>query len=117
MLIYFNIQLKSYELSKTLFKLNIVLKNYLLKQLMSSDITKEDFINLGIHSSDPRFENVDEDNFTGNNFTSKYLKGQLSVNNWDELKLIIEQIYNEVKDDNKGDVASYIPELAEVDDE
>ena len=102
---------------KILFILNIVLKNYLLKQLMSSDITKEDFINLGIHSTDPRFKNVDEDNFPGNNFTSKYLKGQLSVNNWDELKIIIEQIYNEVKEDNKGDVASYIPELAEIDDE
>jgi len=82
---------------------------------MSSDITKEDLINLGIHSKDPRFQ--DTDILTDNNFTSKYLKGQLSVNNWDEIKKIIEEIYNEVKSDNKGDVASYIPELAEVDDE
>ena len=37
---------------------------------MSSDITKEDLINLGIHSKDPRFQ--DTDILTDNNFTSKY---------------------------------------------
>ena len=80
--------------------------------IMSEEITKEELVNLGIHPKDPRFKNLDN-----NNFIYKYLKGQLAINNWKELTDIITQIYNEVKYDNKGEVATYIPELADVDDE
>ena len=86
---------------------------------MSSEITKDDLINLGIHKEDPRFKDFfnSENSELKNNFISKYLKGQLSVNNWNEIKKIIIDIYNEVKADNQGDVADYIPELADVNDE
>lgn len=81
-------------------------------------ITKEELFKLGINKNDPRFKNFfnEKKDTVKNNFISKYLKGQLSVHNWEEIKKIIEEIYNEVKDDNIGDVADYIPELADVDD-
>ena len=84
--------------------------------LMSVEITKQELVNLGVHNNDPRFKNFFSELNSNNNFISKYLKGQLSVNNWEEIKKIITEIYHEVKDDNKGDVATYIPELADVDD-
>jgi len=85
---------------------------------MSNNISKDDLIKLGIHENDPRFKKFfdNEDILLKNNFISKYSKGQLSVHNWEEIKKIIKEIYNEVKDDNIGDVADYIPELADVDD-
>lgn len=86
---------------------------------MSIDISKEELLELGIHDEDPRFKKYFSENKSSikNNFTSKYMKGQLSVHNWKEIKKIIEDIYQEVKVDNQGDVADYIPELAEVDDD
>ena len=86
---------------------------------MSIDITEEELRDLGIHKEDPRFKKFfsGEDTFVKNNFISKYSKGQLSVHNWQEIKQIIEEIYEEVKPDNQGNVANYIPELAEVNDE
>ena len=86
---------------------------------MSKEITKDELIDLGIHQDDPRFKDFfDQINFIpNNNFISKYLKGQLAVNNWQQIKNIINEVYNEVKKDNNGEVANYIPELAEVDDE
>ena len=86
---------------------------------MSIDITKEELREQGIHDEDPRFESFfsGKDTIVKNNFISKYSKGQLSVHNWKEIKQIIEEIYEEVKPDNQGNVADYIPELAEVNDE
>ena len=82
---------------------------------MSVEITMEELKKLGIHNLDPRFENF-KSNVTKNNFVSKYMKGQLAVNKWDEIKSIIQEIYDEIKEDNQGNVATYIPELADVDD-
>lgn len=86
---------------------------------MSKEITKDELIDLGIHQDDPRFKDFfDQINFIpNNNFISKYLKGQLAVNNWQQIKNIINEVYDDVKKDNNGEVANYIPELAEVDDE
>ena len=79
---------------------------------MSESFNIEELHDLGIHNLDPRFK----ENSGNNSFTSKYNKGQLAIHNWEELKKIVENIYNEVKQDNQGDVADYIPELASVDD-
>jgi glutaminase len=86
---------------------------------MSINITEDELLKLGIHEQDPRFKSFfsGENTSVKNNFVSKYLKGQLSVHNWNEIKKIIEEIYQEVKADNQGNVADYIPELAEVNDE
>jgi glutaminase len=71
---------------------------------------------LGIHPRDPRFMLIDKDKSIQNNFMTKLEKGQLEINNWKEITDLITDIYNEVKEDNKGDVADYIPQLANVDD-
>lgn len=88
---------------------------------MSMDISVNDLKSLGINHKDPRFKSFfneeSENNIENNSFINKYLKGQLSVNNWNNIKDIIKNIFDEVKLDNKGDVASYIPELADVDNE
>ena len=85
------------------------------------NITVEDLINIGIHKMDPRFKNIFETNSINsedsNNFLTKYDNGQLEVNNWSEITKIIKDIYNQVKNDNKGNVADYIPQLASVDSE
>ena len=48
---------------------------------------------------------------------SKLSKGKLEINNWDEIKEILTDTYNKVRNDNKGNVANYIPQLKNVDDE
>ena len=66
---------------------------------------------LGIHKKDIRF--LKNDN---NSFTQKYNNGMLDIENFSELKKIITEIYNEVYTDNQGDVADYIPQLKNVDE-
>lgn len=85
---------------------------------MSVEITKNDLDQLGIDNNDPRFKNYfsNLNKSKKNNFISKYIKGQLSVNNWEKIKEIITEIYNEIKKENAGNIATYIPELADVDD-
>lgn len=47
-------------------------------------------------------------------FLKKVLTGQLTVPNWLDFVQDIEDIYDEVKGTDSGDVASYIPQLAKV---
>ena len=67
----------------------------------------------GIHRKDPRFSGEDKNN----SFLSKHKTGTLKINNWIEFTNIIKEIFNEVKQDNSGNVADYIPQLANVNDE
>uniref|UniRef100_A0A6C0J0R6 glutaminase n=1 Tax=viral metagenome TaxID=1070528 RepID=A0A6C0J0R6_9ZZZZ len=73
----------------------------------------EELSGLGIHKHDLRFK----DNIENNAFIDKYNKGLLEVTNFKDLKNIIEEIYNVVKPNNQGDVADYIPQLKNVNDE
>lgn len=68
---------------------------------------------LGIHRKDPRFLN----NNDTNNFISKYESGRLKIHDWIDFTKKIIEIFGEVKNDNQGDVADYIPQLANVNDE
>ena len=72
-----------------------------------------EYSNLGIHKKDIRFKNNQENN----SFIEKNKNGLLDVSNFDELKEIMNEVYNEVKSDNEGKVADYIPQLKNVDDE
>lgn len=69
-----------------------------------------DYSKIGIHSKDLRFKENSE-----NSFTKKFNDGLLEIVNFDKLKKICYEVFNEVKKDNIGDVASYIPQLANVD--
>lgn len=76
--------------------------------------TKEKY---GIHRKDPRFNNLDnytENDTENNSFLSKYNSGSLKINDWKEFTKLITEIFEEVKLDNKGNVADYIPQLANV---
>ena len=66
---------------------------------------------LGIHKNDPRFAK------DSNEFVKKYNDGTLEINNWSEITTAITEIYNATKESNKGNVASYIPQLAKIDPE
>ena len=66
---------------------------------------------LGIHEKDPRFANAEND------FTAKRDTGLLSIGDWKALTKKIEKIYDEVRPDNIGHVADYIPQLAHADEE
>ena len=68
---------------------------------------------LGIHRKDPRFKK-DEQN---NSFKTKYDSGTLKIHNWKNFTDKVTEIFNEVKQDNQGKAADYIPQLANVDDE
>jgi len=68
---------------------------------------------IGIHPKDIRFK----DNKICNIFKNKYENGLLEIANFEKLKDIINEIYLEVKDDNQGNVADYIPQLKKVDSE
>lgn len=65
----------------------------------------------GIHPNDIRFVN---DNI--NDFIQKSNNGILEICKFNELKEIINCIYEEVKKDNIGNVADYIPQLKNVND-
>ena len=62
--------------------------------------------NLGIHKNDPRFKN------DKNSFKDKLSKGNLVINDWIKIKNIVSEIYEEIKNDNEGELAKYIPQLA-----
>jgi glutaminase len=68
---------------------------------------------LDIHPKDIRFLNNNKCNI----FQDKYDNGCLQVSNFDKLKKIITDIYNEIKLDNSGEVADYIPQLKNVNSE
>ena len=68
---------------------------------------------IGIHPKDIRFK----DNKTCNIFNNKYDNGLIEIANFEKLKNILNEIYLEVKDDNQGNVADYIPQLKKVDSE
>lgn len=68
---------------------------------------------LGIHRKDPRFKK-DEHN---NSFKTKYDSGTLKIHNWKNFTDKVTEIFNQVKQDNQGKAADYIPQLANVDDE
>jgi glutaminase len=68
---------------------------------------------LGIHRKDPRFKNCN--NGDKNSFTSKLESGQLRIQNWEEIKTVIKEVYELVNPDNNGNVADYIPQLAKKD--
>ena len=68
---------------------------------------------LGIHRKDPRFKNCN--NGDKNSFTSKLESGQLRIQNWEEIKTVIKEVYELVNPDNSGSVADYIPQLAKKD--
>ena len=73
-----------------------------------NNITIEKLRNLGIHEKDPRFPKDNNNENIQNNFMSKLDKGKLEINNWAEIKEILTDTYNEVRDNNKGYVADYI---------
>ena len=52
-----------------------------------------------------------------NDFTAKRDTGLLSIGDWKTLTKKIEKIYDEVRPDNIGHVADYIPQLAHADEE
>lgn len=68
---------------------------------------------LGIHRNDPRF-NQNENN---NSFKIKYDSGTLKIHNWKNFTDKVKEIFNEVKQDNQGKVANYIPQLANVNED
>ena len=68
---------------------------------------------LGIHRKDVRFTEHPE---SENSFTSKYKTGTLKIHDWSNFTEKIKQIFEEVKMDNSGNVADYIPQLANVDE-
>ena len=72
-----------------------------------NDNTKKHY---GIHRKDPRFI---ENNET-NSFLAKYNSGSLKIHDWNKLAMFVTEIFNEVKNDNNGNVADYIPQLANV---
>ena len=74
------------------------------------DFSLED---LGIHKRDIRFINSENNN----SFIQKYQSGELNTTNFKELKELINEIYQEVRTDNQGKVADYIPQLKNVDSE
>jgi glutaminase len=83
-----------------------------------NNITIDQLRDLGIHPKDPRFpKNNENKQNIKNNFMSKIEKGELEINNWTEIKDILIDTYNKVKDDNNGHVADYIPQLKNVNDE
>ncbi|KAL9651707.1 hypothetical protein ABK040_009322 [Willaertia magna] len=49
------------------------------------------------------------------NIISRAFLGKLAIPNWRDFCKIVEEIFEEVRSNQSGDVASYIPELAEVD--
>ena len=67
----------------------------------------------GIHQKDIRFNN----NKVCNIFENKYNNGLLQISNFDEFKHILNDIYSEVRLDNDGKTADYIPQLKNVDNE
>ena len=67
---------------------------------------------LGIHRKDIRFSGENE---LENSFTSKYKTGSLKIHDWENFTSKIKDIFEEVKMDNSGHVADYIPQLANVD--
>ena len=69
----------------------------------------------GIHKKDIRFFDTN-DNET-NSFLTKLNNGTLAISNWQEFTQIIKNIYDEIKSFNEGNVADYIPQLANVNDE
>ena len=76
------------------------------------------FKDIGIHENDPRFVNYSDNKEYTNSFINKYNRGQLEINNWKEITNLITEIYNEIKSNNNlGNVADYIPQLAKVDEE
>jgi glutaminase len=66
---------------------------------------------LGIHRKDTRFLL----NSKSNSFIDKYNSGSLKIRNWKEFAEKLTVIFNDVKNDNDGTVADYIPQLANVD--
>jgi len=68
---------------------------------------------LGIHRKDVRF--MDESD-KENSFTTKYKEGKLKIHDWNKFTQKIKSIFDEVREDNSGEVADYIPQLANVDD-
>lgn len=70
----------------------------------------EEYKKLGIHDLDIRFQTEN------NSFINKYQNGLLSINNWNQLTKLLDSIFNEVKKCNDGNVADYIPQLKNVDD-
>jgi glutaminase len=66
---------------------------------------------LGIHRKDPRFIGKQENN----SFMSKYNTGSLKINDWNHFTSLITEIFEEIKLENDGNVADYIPQLANVD--
>lgn len=68
-----------------------------------------DYSEVGIHPNDPRFTSET------NSFTTKFENGMLKIQNWDEIKKIISDVFDSVSEDNGGSVADYIPQLAKKD--
>ena len=70
-----------------------------------------DYSDVGIHKKDIRFKN----NPSNNSFIEKYNNGILKIRDFDKLKTILTEVYHEVKNNNGGNVADYIPQLENVD--
>lgn len=70
-----------------------------------------DYSDIGIHKKDIRFKN----NPSNNSFIEKYNSGILKIRDFDKLKTILTEVYHEVKNNNGGNVADYIPQLENVD--
>lgn len=68
--------------------------------------------NYGIHKSDIRFKDS-----INNNFVNKINCGMLQINDWNKIKDIATECYNETINDNDGKLADYIPQLANVNPE
>ena len=66
----------------------------------------------GIHKKDLRFINN-----KNNSFIEKFNDGLLEVTNFEELKNIITEIYNNIRNDNQGNIADYIPQLKNINSE
>lgn len=73
----------------------------------------EKYTDFGIIEKDPRFLNDGENN----DFLSKYDNGLLKIDDWKLFTDTIKEIYDEVKINNEGNVASYIPQLANINPE
>ena len=69
----------------------------------------EEYKSLGIHDLDIRFKNEN------NSFINKHQNGLLSINNWNNLTQLLDSIYQEVETYSDGNVADYIPQLKNVD--
>ena len=66
---------------------------------------------LGIHKKDIRFHNSGD-----TSFQQKVESGMLDVQNFEQLRTILQDSYNEVYNKNNGQVADYIPQLKNVND-